>query len=236
MSKTPLIPADGSHIHRFIGRGAIWLTLIAFTGYSDQVSSAVYATFESGRDAIVLMTDKCPSDKTGELKWAFSKSSGSLREGCYVINSRGNPVVSWGGGTIQELDAAMFRIDPKQAIIIQEIHIDPSPETSAVSEYFKKPSWCKNARLPHEKEICSNALLSKNDLDINELYAEYKDLVDLTAEQLQQHKNQFFISLKSCKSSIECISNKQKLRVRYYQDEIKRLRSAQVEINGTHKK
>jgi hypothetical protein len=94
--------------------------------YLGHAYADVYATFESGRDAIVLLTNQCPSDKTGQLKLVISKIGGNVREGCYVINVRGNPVVKWQDGLLQELDSTLFRIDPSQAIVKKEVRPPPA--------------------------------------------------------------------------------------------------------------
>lgn len=81
------------------------------------------------------MTNQCPGDKTGQLKWAISKFGGNLREGCYVINIRGNPVVTWQDGVMQELDSTLFRVGPSQAIVKKELHRQlPTPGTAAQSQ------------------------------------------------------------------------------------------------------
>lgn len=99
---------------------------IAMAACSGHSYADVYATFESGRDAIVLMTNQCPSDKTGQLKLVISKIGGNVREGCYVINVRGNPVVKWQDGLLQELDGTLFRFDPSQAIVKMEVRPPPA--------------------------------------------------------------------------------------------------------------
>lgn len=102
------------------------LASFAMAGYSAHAFADVYATFESDRYSIVLMTDQCPADKTGQLKLAISKAGGTLREGCYAINVRSNPVVKWQDGVMQELDGTLFRVDPSQAIVKKELR--PSPQ------------------------------------------------------------------------------------------------------------
>ncbi len=64
--------------------------------------------YESGKDGVILMTDKCKADSTGQLRMAFSRNAYTVLEGCYVINNRGNAIVKWNNGSIQELPWKMF--------------------------------------------------------------------------------------------------------------------------------
>ncbi|MEI7189833.1 hypothetical protein [Dickeya dianthicola] len=64
--------------------------------------------YENGQDGILLLTEVCPNDATTQLKMAFSRVGKSMRQGCYVINNRGNPVVKWGDGIIEELNGEQF--------------------------------------------------------------------------------------------------------------------------------
>ena len=95
---------------------------ILLAGYVAHTVADTYAIFESGDFGIVLLTDPCPVNQSGELRLAIENANGKLREGCYVINNRNNPVVKWQDGAIQELDGSAFRVDPKQAIVKRELH------------------------------------------------------------------------------------------------------------------
>lgn len=68
--------------------------------------------YQAGQDGVLLMTEKCPADATGELRVAVQRSAGRTLEGCYVLNNRGNAVVKWSNGDIRELDWSMFGSKP----------------------------------------------------------------------------------------------------------------------------
>ncbi|MFZ6638529.1 hypothetical protein ACO0LL_02250 [Undibacterium sp. TC4M20W] len=64
--------------------------------------------YESGKDGVILLTEKCKADATGQLKTAVSRIGNTVLEGCYVINNRGNAIVKWSNGSVQELTWKMF--------------------------------------------------------------------------------------------------------------------------------
>lgn len=81
----------------------------AFVAQADIFAQSGY---QEGRDGILLMTEKCPADSSGELKMAVMRAAGRAMEGCYVINNRGNAIVKWSNGEIRELDWKMFGARP----------------------------------------------------------------------------------------------------------------------------
>lgn len=64
-----------------------------------------------------------------------------------------------------------------------------------------RPPWCKNSKLPHEVAICADENLSKNELNILELYLEFARGSGLSSEQLRAHREEFFKKVKSCGSN-----------------------------------
>lgn len=123
----------------------LYFAILAIYGFSSYAIADVYAKFESGQDGIILMTNECPGDKTGQLKWAISKFGSNLREGCYVINVRGNPVVKWQDGVMQELDGSLFSIDPSQAIVKKELR-PQSPTNGNVAQPRKPANTWDNVK------------------------------------------------------------------------------------------
>lgn len=64
--------------------------------------------YGEGQDGVLLLTEKCPA--TSELQVAVARINGSVLEGCYVMNNRGNPVVKWSTGRVEELDSKIFNM------------------------------------------------------------------------------------------------------------------------------
>ena len=85
------------------------LSGIAFAAQADIFAQSGY---QEGQDGILLMTEKCPADSSGELKMAVMRAAGRVMEGCYVINNRGNAIVKWSNGEIRELDWKTFGARP----------------------------------------------------------------------------------------------------------------------------
>ncbi len=85
------------------------LSISAFAAQADIFAQSGY---QEGRDGVLLMTEKCPADSSGELKMAIMRAAGKAIEGCYVINNRGNAIVKWSNSEVQELDWKMFGARP----------------------------------------------------------------------------------------------------------------------------
>jgi hypothetical protein len=56
------------------------------------------------RNGMVFLRQPCPTNE--QLYYAIEKKGGDLREGCYLLNDRGNPVVNWEGRSLTEIDSA----------------------------------------------------------------------------------------------------------------------------------
>ncbi len=163
-----------------------------------------YATFESGKDGIVLMTNQCPADKTGRLKWAISKFGSKMKEGCYFINEYQNPVVKWQDGTIQELDGKLFRIDPSQAIVKKEMSIEQSspliPDAKAVRPSFD----CTKAHSDAERLICGDDQLSTLDNELSRIYKEAESKISDSTSFKKQTKAEWRWREDNCHTK-ECL-------------------------------
>lgn len=88
---------------------AAMLSISVFEAQADIFAQSGY---QEGQGGILLMTEKCPADSSGELKMAVMRAAGKVMEGCYVINNRGNAIVKWSNGEIRELDWKMFGARP----------------------------------------------------------------------------------------------------------------------------
>jgi|GEM_PF-3409486 len=90
-----------------------WLMLISFlmfTCFSSLSLAEIFAQsgYGSGQDGVLLLTERCPADRSGELQVAVARTGSRVRQGCYVVNNRGNAIVKWDDGSIQELDWNLF--------------------------------------------------------------------------------------------------------------------------------
>ncbi|WP_413460463.1 hypothetical protein [Herbaspirillum huttiense] len=86
---------------------------LVVTMISPAISHAeVYAQagYRERQDGVILMTQTCTADKTGQLKYAVGRLGGHVREGCYLINHRGNAVVRWQDGAVEEIPAGRFDV------------------------------------------------------------------------------------------------------------------------------
>lgn len=92
----------------------LFLIIACFTSQS---GAKIFAQsgYSSGQDGVLLLTDKCPSDHSGELKIAVARTSSGTTQGCYVVNKRGNAIIKWEDGSIQELDWRVFGENPLSA-------------------------------------------------------------------------------------------------------------------------
>ena len=90
------------------------LATIAFAAQADIFAKSAS---QEGQHGILLMTEKCPADSSGEFKVAVVRTAGRAMEGCYVINNRGNAIVKWSNGEIQELDWKIFGSRPLSTLL-----------------------------------------------------------------------------------------------------------------------
>lgn len=68
--------------------------------------------YGSGQDGILLLTQTCPADLSGELQIAVARTGSRVTQGCYAVNNRGNVIVKWDDGSIQELSWQIFGVEP----------------------------------------------------------------------------------------------------------------------------
>ena len=87
-----------------------YATLISASLGPLYVKGEIYAQFGygEGQDGVLLLTEKCPA--SSELQVAVARINGAVLEGCYLMNNRGNPVIKWSTGRIEELDGTFFNL------------------------------------------------------------------------------------------------------------------------------
>lgn len=116
------------------------------TSFGAQADIYAQLGYAEGQDGILLLTEKCPS--TSELQVAIARVNGRVLEGCYVINNRGNPIVKWSNGRLEELEGKFFQI--KMAT--------PPPEVAALMKQEEQlNNQCRGGSgdLPATKEACN---------------------------------------------------------------------------------
>jgi hypothetical protein len=183
------------------------------------------ATHGSGEARIVLTDDICPqSQGSDDLMRAYKPARGTAVAGCWMINQRGNPVISWNGGGVQELDAAQVRLEPEYAALLRDAdpaapaaRVPPAPPRPATDPSFARPAWCKDARQPHERVICSDRDLAAADLQLGPLWRAYRDTLALGPLEQARQKSLFFHQLKACGADKPCLAARQADRIRLYQ-------------------
>ncbi|MED5620623.1 hypothetical protein [Ideonella sp. BN130291] len=184
------------------------------------------ATHGSGEARIVLTDDICPqSQGSDELMQAYRPARGTAAAGCWMINQRGNPVISWNGGGVQELDAAQVRLEPEYAALLRDVdtaapavRVAPARSRPATGTSFARPAWCKDARQPHERVICANRDLAAADLQLGPLWRAYRDTLALSPLEQARQKSMFFHQLKACGEDRACLAARQAERQRIYRD------------------
>ena len=180
--------------------------LALVVGFVSPACADALATYRDGAYEILLMTQKCAPGLSGQR--AYRRSSSSLLEGCWTVNARGNPVVRWQAGGTQELRESRVRLTPAYAALLDE-HSAQSLETG-----FPRASWCKRAKYPHERSICTNASLAAADLALAPLWQSYRR----KATQLEQArvKGEYFRRLKACGADEACIAGEQSAQTNFY--------------------
>ena len=71
-------------------------------GFSSQSLAEIFAKsgYGPGQDGVLLLTERCPTDRSGELQVAVARAGGTVKQGCYVVNNRGYVIVVWSDGTV----------------------------------------------------------------------------------------------------------------------------------------
>jgi len=87
-------------------------------GFSSQSLAEIFAKsgYGPGQDGVLLLTERCPTDRSGELQVAVARAGGTVKQGCYVVNNRGYVIVVWSDGTVQELDWKIFGGAPLKSV------------------------------------------------------------------------------------------------------------------------
>jgi hypothetical protein len=190
----------------------------SLSAHGDQLAS-----YKSrGGQEIALMTEPCGA-KGGKSQRAHKRSKGSETDGCWAVNRRGNPVVRWGDGRVQELKASRVRLAPKYAAMLEDADAPGEAQAeTAPAPAFARATWCKDAKLPHERLICRDPELAATDLALAPLWQSYRTELKLNAVQQGRVKSDYFRRLKACGAQKDCIVREQAAQTRFYRDALAR--------------
>ncbi|HEX6363935.1 MAG TPA: hypothetical protein VFZ93_13325 [Albitalea sp.] len=197
----------------------VWAIALLLAAAADARADRL-ATYGAGADEVVLLNDACGT-RGSRIQRATRQAGGRVLEGCWAVNGRGNPVVVWADGEVQELDESRIRLAPKYAAMLE----DPAPpaggeRAAAAGEDFARPRWCKDASFPHERLICRDAELAAGDLALAPLWRAFKTEKRLSELEQAGHKSRFFRRLKACGAQKDCIAREQAERMRFYRDQL----------------
>lgn len=198
----------------------LWTALVlgACAGaHADQLAS-----YRVGASDIALMTEPCGAEN-GKILRARRRAHGSAVDGCWAVNGRGNPVVMWGDGEVQELNESRVRLAPKYAAMLGDgAPHGAAPTQDTPAPAFARPAWCMDARQAHERLICRDAALSAADLSLAPLWRSYRAALKLNDIQQGRQKSDYFRRLKACGAQKECIAREQAAQMRLYRQALQR--------------
>jgi hypothetical protein len=196
----------------------VGILLLAATGAA---RSDELASFTEGNVAIVLRTDPCGAADS-EIQRAVKRVDDMRFDGCWTLNGRGNPVVLWNDGRVQELDESRLTLAPRYAALLKEFDaLPPSAGRPASTSGFSRAFWCKDASFPHERLICSDPELARADLALSPLWRSYRQEMRLDAAAEKRVKRDYFSRLKACGARKPCIAREQAAQERFYREALR---------------
>jgi hypothetical protein len=196
---------------------AVWLMALSAITHADQL-----ATYGAGGHDIALMTEPCGA-KDGQIQRAVKRAKGRQLDGCWVVNARGNPVVMWSDGTVQELNESRVRLTPKYAAMLNDLDAPAVVEAERASTPdFPRPVWCKDAAFPHERLVCRDQELAEADLALSPLWRSFRMEMQLNEVQQGRVKSDYFRRLKACGTQKACIAREQAAQMRLYREALGR--------------
>ena len=158
----------------------------------------------------------CRERISASMQAMFYLNGQTFSHGCWVII--GN-----------EIHTQMTRYDTQEtrafvfsASVFQPTENPNLPSRAKNKSHLKsdaKPSWCTNAKLPHENTICNNESLYSKENQILDLFATYQRNA---TEDLRAHKIEFFKKIKLCGTDKECISKQQDERINFYESRMQK--------------
>jgi hypothetical protein len=189
---------------------------------SSSTNADPLATYQAAGEHVVLMTERCGA-KGARMQRASKRSEAETQDGCWAVNARGNPVVLWSDGQVQEIDQSQVKLAPEYERMLQDL--EPAAVANrkeAPPHNRQRPAWCDKAGFPHEKLVCRDRDLSAADLALAPLWRAYRNERRLNQVQQGRVKSDYFRRLKACGARKACISREQASQRRFYEAELAR--------------
>ena len=187
------------------GRFACALVLILCLP-SGGVRAELLGTHPHRNGTVQLMTGLCRRHDASGGQRARQMAGGRERRGCWLVDTTGDPVVTWSDGSELVLVGNMVRLSPRIARLLEE-----TPEAPRGSA---RPSWCPQARFPHELLVCNDPELAARDLRLASLWRQYRRALSHGA--LTWQKSDYLRRLKACGADKACIFGEQETQMRRF--------------------
>lgn len=198
------------------------LTLLLLLAWISPVAADVLARYTSPDGAIDLLDQRCAGG-AGKIQQARKQAAAGRLDGCWAVNAKGNPVVVWSDGTVDELDHERVRLSPKYTALLEEATQARAPAVrDRPASQFARPAWCASASFAHEKAICRDRDLAAADLALAPLWRSYRETASLNAVQQGRTKSAYFQRLKACGAQRACIAREQRAQARFYREQLAR--------------
>lgn len=194
-----------------------WLACTSSSTTADQL-----ATYQEAGEHVELMTERCGA-KDARMQRASKRSEEQTQGGCWAVNARGNPVVLWSDGQVQEIDQSQVKLAPEYERMLRDLEPATVPNRKEVPPpNWQRPAWCEEAGFAHEKLVCRDKDLSAADLALAPLWRAYVNELSLNPVQQGRVKSDYFRRLKACGARKACISQEQASQRRFYETELAR--------------
>ena len=206
------------------GQAAVLEVLLIglLAGTSSSTNADPLATYQAAGEHVVLMTERCGA-KNAKMQRASRRFEEETQGGCWAVNARGNPVVLWSDGQVQELDQSQVKLAPEYERMLQDLEPATVAKRKEVPpRTWPRPAWCEKASFAHEKLVCREKELSAADLALAPLWRAYRNQLRLNPVQQGRVKSDYFRRLKACGARKECIAREQASQRRFYETELAR--------------
>ena len=203
------------------------LSIVFLACTSSSTSADQLATYEAAGEHVALLTERCGA-KNAKMQRAAKRTEEVTLGGCWAVNARGNPVVLWGDGQVQEIDQSLVKLAPEYERMLQDLESATVANRQDVPPHnWQRPAWCAEAGFAHEKQVCRDKDLSAADLALAPLWRAYSNQLRLNQVQQGRVKSDYFRRLKACGTRKACISREQVSQRRFYEKELARPQAAE---------
>ena len=163
-------------------------------------------TMDHRRGQIRLFDEACAG---GSGQRAVQREAVHERRGCWQSTPAGNVLVTWEDGARQVLDGNRVKLAPRVAALLEEPGLE-APED------FARPVWCAQAKLPHERAVCSDPDLAARDLALSDLWRAWRSTQKDGRAAETRVRRDYFQRLKACGADKDCIAREQQVQMQRY--------------------